>query len=84
MTLLLIDILAPSVVTFLSRYFVPMTPHQCIPETAPARTTPDASVFHHEFAQACLNTKNAANATLLAATAMIAEPTTYATLYSVP
>ena len=53
-----------------------MAAHQCIPDTAPASTHAETTVFHHESAHACRNTKKTASATLLATTAMKAAPTT--------
>lgn len=62
--------------TFFNLYIVPIAAHQCMPDPAPANTTADTSVFHHEFAHAARNTKNKKSAMVLAATAMMAEPIT--------
>jgi hypothetical protein len=59
-----------------SWYFVPVAAHQCMPETAPARTTAQAARFHQAFVHEALKTKKSASETMLAATAMIAAPTT--------
>lgn len=72
----------PSGLTFTSLYCVPTAAHQCIPETAPARITAEKARFHQDAAQVALKTKNMARATILATTAMIADPMTYAGRYT--
>lgn len=53
-----------------SVYRVPITAHQCIPETAPANTTAHPTRFHHELVQELLKTKNKESATVLATAAI--------------
>lgn len=59
-------------------YLVPMTAHQCMPDTAPASTTAQPIRFHHELVQALRKTKKRARATVLATAAMMTEPATKA------
>lgn len=56
-------------------YFVPITAHQCMPDTAPANTTAHPSRFHHELVQELLKTKKRERATVLATAAMTTDPT---------
>jgi len=76
MTVTFLDMLFPPTEIFFNLYAVPTTAHQCIPETPPANKIPHPNVFHHEFAQAALYTKNKKRAIVLAATAITPDPTT--------
>lgn len=79
MTVVLRESTPPVECTRVNVYIVPMTAHQCMPETAPAMTTAHPILFHHELVHELLKTKNSDRATVLAAAAMTTEPTTKGT-----
>lgn len=78
MTVVLRELLSLFELTRVKVYLVPITAHQCMPETAPARTTAHPARFHHELVQELWKTKKRESATVLATAAMTTEPATNA------
>jgi hypothetical protein len=73
-----LEILLPEgMLIFFKRYCVPTDANQCIPDTAPARMIAQSALFHHELVQVTRRTKNTDSATILAAIAITADPTTF-------
>lgn len=61
-----------------SRYRVPTTAHQCIPETAPASTTAEMVRFRHDVTHMARKIKKIAKAIVLVIIEMVAAPAMYA------
>jgi hypothetical protein len=57
-------------------YDVPVAAVQCMPDTAPARTSAHPALFQNESSHFSRSLKKTARATLVAAIAMMTEPTT--------
>jgi hypothetical protein len=56
---------------FFNRYCVPTEASQCIPETAPVRTTAQIGLLHHLVSHGRRNRKNTQKAVILATTAIV-------------
>jgi hypothetical protein len=76
MTVVLRELMSPVELRWFNVYLVPITAHQCMPDTAPANTTAHPSRFHHELVQELRKTKKRERATVLATAAMMIDPTT--------
>jgi hypothetical protein len=67
---------AISSVPWMRVYEVPVAAVQCMPETAPARTSAQPARFQKASSHFCRSLKKRIRATLVAAIAMITEPIT--------
>ena len=80
-TVMLRPLLSLERLRYTRRKVVPTAAHQCMPDTAPAKTTEQPSLFHHVLVQAARKTKNRERATMEAAMAMMPAPTTLMVVY---
>ncbi len=80
MTVVLRELRSLFELTCFKVYLVPMTAHQCMPETAPASTKAHPTRFHHEFVHELLKTKKRERATVLATAAMTTDEATKAVI----
>jgi hypothetical protein len=76
MTVVLRELMSLLEPIYVKVYLVPMTAHQCMPDTAPASTKAHPIRFHHELVQELLKTKKRERATVLATAAITTEPAT--------
>lgn len=74
MTVMLRPLLSLSCLRCTRRKVVPTAAHQCIPDTAPAKTTEQPNLFHQVLVQAARKTKKRDRAMMEAAMAMMPAP----------